>query len=73
MIDALGHLFYLFLVLGMVLISRRSAWGWALRLAGDLGWFSLGVALGLSSVMLWSAVFALIDFRGWQNWREEAA
>lgn len=71
-IDALGHGFYVALVAGQLAITRRRAWGWALRLAGSLGWAVLGVDLGLSSVVLWSLIFAVVDARGWWAWRSES-
>lgn len=69
MIDALGHLGYVALLGGQLAISRRYAWGWALRVVGSLLWAGLGVAVGLTSIWIWSLAFVAVDLRGWLMWR----
>lgn len=72
MIDLLGHLGYASIMIGMVLLARRNAYGWVARLLGDAGWVALGFVLGMSSIVLWGLVFVLLDIVGWLKWRSEA-
>ena len=72
MIDLLGHVGYLLLLAGTIMVARRIPAGWALRMSGNLLWIVLGFALGLTSVILWGAVFTIIEFRSFRRWRREA-
>jgi small neutral amino acid transporter SnatA (MarC family) len=68
-IDLLGHLFYVFLIVGQLMVAKRSTAGWMVRILGSTGWAILGVFIGLSSIVIWSAVFALADGYGYLKWR----
>lgn len=70
-LDAAGHLAYGFLVVGHLALAHRRRVGFLLRFGGSVGWLVLGVALGLSSVWFWSAVFAAGDLYGWARWHPE--
>lgn len=69
MIDLLGHVAYLFLMTGTYLVGRNNGIGWGVRAVGDVVWMGLGVAMGLSSIWLWSGVFLMIDISAWSKWR----
>ena len=69
MLDLIGHAGYLMLFTGTVLIVRKNVMGWWLRAAGELTWFGLGVAMQLSSVILWSLVFLVSDLWGIREWQ----
>lgn len=71
MIDAVGHLGYAVLLMGNILISRRHAAGWFLRLAGDGIWTVLGVLLSMSSIITWGLVFGIIDVVAFNAWRKK--
>jgi hypothetical protein len=66
--DAAGHLAYAALLLGQWLVTGRHRHGFALRVAGSLAWAGLGLALGMSSIVLWSLAFAAVDARAWWRW-----
>lgn len=68
MIDLFGHLFYFFILCGLVLLAKGNALGWALRLVGETGWAVLGIFLGLSSVYVWGFAFVIIDAYGFYYW-----
>lgn len=70
MIDLLGHVFYLCLFLGMYLLAKKKKVGWFFRFVGELGWTSLGLALGLSSIVIWGIIFMVIDAFGYYHWRK---
>ena len=70
-IDLFGHLGYILLLLGMILIRNKSKWGWILRLAGESIWIVLGIIMGISSIWFWSAIFAIIDGMGYFKWDRE--
>lgn len=71
MIDFFGHIGYLTIFIGVVLLSRHHPWGWIFRLVGEVIWFGVGIALGLSSVWMWGIVFICMDIYGWYKWRQE--
>lgn len=68
MIDILGHIFYAFLLAGMISIAFDYRIGWWLRAIGELGWVGLGVTLGLSSIVVWGLIFVAIDLYGAYRW-----
>lgn len=70
MIDLAGHVFYVFLLGGMLLLARGSAAGWILRIVGEAGWAVLGVLLGMSSIVVWGVAFVIIDAYGFRKWRK---
>lgn len=69
MIDVFGHIGYVTLVLGVLMISHHRAQGWILRCLGSGIWFFIGLEMGMSSIWVWSAVFMAMDFYGWMQWR----
>lgn len=69
-LDLCGHFFYALLALGMVLLARKSRWGWVLRFAGEIGWIAIGLEMGMSSMWTWGALFLVMDVYGYVNWRE---
>jgi hypothetical protein len=69
-LDGLGHLFYLLIFLGMVMISKKHEVGWLLRLAGETGWAVLGLYMGLTSIWIWAVPFIYIDTKGYLLWRK---
>lgn len=60
-IDLVGHVAYVLSIYGTVLIGRGSRSGWGFRIACDVLWIGLGVVIGLSSIIVWSVVFAAAD------------
>ena len=71
MVDIIGHIGYAFLMAGQILLTAKSAWGWALRFIGELTWISIGFYLGMTSIWSWGIVFAAIDVRGFFKWKKE--
>ena len=69
MIDLIGHLGYIMLIVGSMLVGRNRASGWALRLGGSIVWAVLGVLMGMSSIWIWSAAFAAVDYYNWRKWK----
>jgi hypothetical protein len=67
-IDVLGHFFYAWIMLGMILLSQKNKWGWAARLVGELGWVGLGWTMGMTSIWIWGSIFVLIDLCGFLYW-----
>lgn len=64
MIELLTCAAYGALCLGTYFIPTRTSLGWALRIVGDAAWIPLGLAVGVYSIALWAAVFAVLDLRG---------
>jgi len=69
-LDAIGHVGYILLLIGTLLVTRRQAAGWLFRLAGESIWVVLGIKLGLTSVVTWGLVFIILELRGWWAWRK---
>lgn len=68
MIDLIGHVGYVLLLLGSILIGHKHPTGWLLRLAGQLIWVGLGTAMGMSSIWVWGIAFVIIDYMNWRKW-----
>lgn len=71
MLDALGHIGYSLLGVGVLLLGRRVAAGWLFRLVGQAVWLAIGIALGMSSIYVWSTAFLVLDAVGYYRWREK--
>jgi hypothetical protein len=72
-IDLLGGFFYLCILVGMILLSLKSKWGWIARLIGEVGWVGLGWAMGMVSIWGFGVVFVIIDLCGFLKWRRDEA
>jgi hypothetical protein len=70
-LDFFGHWFYFFIAVGMWFLHAKDKRGWLIRLAGELGWVGLGLAMGMSSIVFWGLVFMYIDLKGYSTWLEE--
>ena len=68
-LDALGHVGYVLLVCGQLLIAHKTTIGWPTRLIGSALWCWLGYQMDMSSIVVWSAVFLVVDVVGWARWR----
>jgi hypothetical protein len=68
-IDLLGHFFYVWILLGVVLLSSKNKWGWACRLVGEVGWVVLGFMMNMSSIWAWGFAFVFIDICAFIGWR----
>ena len=70
MIDLFGHLSYAAVMVGLILLARQNNYGWIVKLVGDLGWVGLGIAMGMSSIIVWGSLFVILDIAGWEKWRQ---
>lgn len=69
--DLIGHLGYIIILIGTRLLHKKVETGWLFRVTGDLIWSAVGLYLGLTSVWIWSTVFAINDFYGYLKWKKE--
>jgi len=69
--DFIGHISYIIILAGTMFLHQKNKIGWGLRLIGDIGWVGVGFATGLTSAILWSSVFAVMEIRGYLSWRKE--
>ncbi|MCI0562657.1 MAG: hypothetical protein MN733_29610 [Nitrososphaera sp.] len=69
MIDIWGHVGYLSMFIGMVMISTKNANGWLLRLCGEFVWVVLGFVLGFTSLWTWGLLFMGVDISAWHLWK----
>ncbi len=70
-LDMLGHVGYAFIALGMLLITKKSAWGFASRFTGEILWLIVGLKMEMSSLWTWGILFLIIDAYGFIKWRRE--
>lgn len=71
-VDILGHIAYIFILVGMILLTQKYAFGFAFRFLGELGWVLIGFYLGLSSIWFWGILFMVTDSYGFWNWNKNA-
>lgn len=69
-VDVLGHIGYLFLALGMLLLARRNVLGWACRAVGELIWLFIGFEMQMSSMWVWGVIFIAIEIHGFISWKK---
>jgi hypothetical protein len=62
--NVLGHIGYLFVVAGMLLLASEISLGWAPRLVGEVLWIIVGLRMRMNSISAWGALFVLIDIYG---------
>ena len=71
LIDLIGHVLYALLFGGQILVSRKIAAGWILRLIYTIGWTVIGFIIGMTSIVIWCALFAVLDSYGYYTWKKE--
>jgi len=67
--DLLGHLGYVVLIVGLILIGRKHPTGWLVRIVGELIWVALGISMGMTSIWIWGLIFTAISYHHWRNWK----
>lgn len=70
MIELATHCLYVILIFRTILLSQKRKIGWLFAVTADLGWVIVGLVIGLYSMVMWSLVFATMDFRGYLKWRK---
>lgn len=70
--DLAGHFAYIFIVLGIYLIGRRKRIGMLAQFVGCMIWIGAGIALKLSSVIIWNVVIGVVCLHAYRNWKDEA-
>ncbi len=69
--NILGHIGYIFLLSGMILLARKKIIGWLLRMSGDILWLIVGFLLGMSSIWFWVIIFLCLDIYGYFSWKKK--
>jgi len=67
--DTYGHIFYATILTGTFFVTRKKKIGWIFRIIGDIGWVAIGWHIQLYSIVFWSFIFSLNDFRGFLMWK----
>ena len=75
-LDVAAHVCELALVVGIFAVARGHSAGWALRLAGSVGWIGIAIALAdqgilLTSLIVWPLLYAAVDVYGLKKWTED--
>lgn len=70
-VDFFGHFFYASLFLGMLLLSAKDYRGWVFRFLGEAGWIVIGLAMGMSSIVVWGIIFMVVDVWGYLEWSSD--
>lgn len=71
MIDLLGYVAYTFIFFGSYLIAKKKSVGWLYRILGNVMWVGLGLALGLTSIVVAEVIFIALDSYGFKQWRKD--
>ncbi len=69
--DIAGHIAYVFIMLGILLIGRGNRVGMLSQLVGCAIWVGAGIALELSSVIIWNIIIGLVCIHSYRNWKKE--
>jgi hypothetical protein len=69
--DLAGHLGYIIILCGTLLLGTKSKAGWIFRLIGDCIWVAIGVYIGMTSIVTWSAIFALNELYNFRKWSKK--
>lgn len=72
-LDIFGHIGYVLIGGGMILLSRKNILGWVCRFIGEAMWIYIGWEVGLTSIWFWGIVFVIIDAVGFFSWRKKSA
>jgi len=71
-LDIFGHVGYVFIAVGLLLLGREYKSGWLFRLVGELIWVLIGIEMHMSSIYIWSSIFMGLDILGYMRWRKNA-
>ena len=69
--DILGHIGYIFLLIGIILLALKKRAGWLFRIIGDTFWITVGFLLGMSAIWFWCIFFLCLDIYGYFSWRKK--
>jgi nicotinamide riboside transporter PnuC len=70
MIDFIGHISYLFLTIGIYLLSKHNKLGWIFSSVCQLGWIFIGFWINMTSLWTWAMLFLLMNLYGYFKWSE---
>jgi len=70
-VDILGHLCYIAMIIGTILIALRRRAGWLFEAAGAAGLILVGLMLGMTSIWIWNVVFVVGYSYGWLRWKNK--
>lgn len=68
--DIYGHLGYIIIAVGSLLIANQQAEGYFFHLAAAAIWIHIGVKLRMSSLWFWEAVCIVTAIYGYLNWTD---
>jgi hypothetical protein len=68
--DFLGHIGYLSITVGVLLLARQNIWGWVFRGVGEALWVIVGLMVGLTSAWIWGIIFLFIEVYGYRKWKK---
>lgn len=67
-INKIGHIGYLFIIFGMLLLAEQNTYGWVMRAIGEAIWLVVGIRMQMSSMWFWAVIFILLDIYGFYQW-----
>ena len=71
LLNWIGHVSYVFILVGMILLTKQKTVGWILRFIGESGWIVIGLVMGMSSIWFWSIIFCIVDMIGYRSWKNK--
>ena len=69
-LNLLGHVGYVFLIAGTLLLAHKKSLGWLSRIFGEIVWLFIGVSLQMSSIWFWGIVFLFMEIYGFYQWKK---
>ncbi len=71
LIDMLGHFFLLFMLLGKWQVAHKRRSGWLYWAFGATGLIVVGYSLGMTSFVLWNALYVCFYLYSWRLWGKD--
>ncbi len=68
-LDILCHFSYALILIGTYMIALKKISGWILDIIGEGILIGAGIVYGMSSLVVWGFIFALINIYGYRTWK----
>lgn len=68
-LDILCHVAYALILTGTYMVAQKKTRGWLLEIIGESILIGAGIIYGMSSLIVWGFIFALVNIYGYRTWK----